>query len=79
MLILTELDRTPGTVGQIAERVGVAQPTASVHIRQLREAGLLEATRDGGSTSYRVQRSQVREALRSAHEALLPEVVSIGR
>jgi len=79
VLILTELDRTPATVGQIAERVGVAQPTASVHVRQLREAGLLHATREGSSTSYRVQRSRVREALRSAHEALLPEVLSTGR
>jgi DNA-binding HxlR family transcriptional regulator len=72
VLILTELDRTPATVGQIAERVGVAQPTASVHVRQLREAGLLVATRDGASSSYRVERSRLRQALQSAHEALLP-------
>jgi DNA-binding transcriptional ArsR family regulator len=72
VLILTELDRTPATVGEIAQRVGVAQPTASVHVRQLREAGLLTAMRDGASSSYRVERSRLREALRSAHEALLP-------
>ena len=72
VLILTELDRTPATVGEIAQRVGVAQPTASVHVRQLREAGLLTATRDGASSSYRVERARVREALQSAHDALLP-------
>jgi DNA-binding transcriptional ArsR family regulator len=72
VLILTELDRTPATVGEIAERVGVAQPTASVHVRQLREAGLLVATRDGASSSYRVERSRLREALKGAHDALLP-------
>lgn len=72
VLILTELDREPGTVGEIALRVGVAQPTASVHVRQLREAGLLEATRDGGSSSYRVERHRLRAALQSAHDALLP-------
>ncbi len=72
VLILTELDREPATVGEIALRVGVAQPTASVHIRQLREAGLLEATRDGNSSSYRVERSRLRAALQSAHDALLP-------
>ena len=72
VLILTELDRTPATVGQIAERVGVAQPTASVHVRQLREAGLLSATRDGSSTSYRVERLRLREALQGAQDALLP-------
>jgi DNA-binding transcriptional ArsR family regulator len=72
VLILTELDRAPATVGEIALRVGVAQPTASVHVRQLREAGLLEATRDGSSSTYRVERSRVREALQGAHDALLP-------
>jgi DNA-binding transcriptional ArsR family regulator len=72
VLILTELDRSPATVGEIAQRVGVAQPTASVHVRQLREAGLLEATRDGNSSSYRVERSRLRAALQGAHDALLP-------
>ncbi len=72
VLILTELDRAPSTVGEIAERVGVAQPTASVHVRQLREAGLLVATRAGSSTSYRVERHRLREALQSAQESLLP-------
>ena len=72
VLILTELDRTPATVGEIAERVGVAQPTASVHVRQLREAGILRATRDGASSTYTVDRTRVREAPQSAHEALLP-------
>jgi DNA-binding transcriptional ArsR family regulator len=72
VLILTELDREPGTVGEIAQRVGVAQPTASVHVRQLREAGLLESTREGNSSSYRVDRRTLRAALQSAHDALLP-------
>ena len=72
LLILTELDRTPATVGEIAERVGVAQPTASVHVRQLRESGLLRATRDGASSTYAVDRARVRDALQSAHDALLP-------
>jgi DNA-binding transcriptional ArsR family regulator len=72
VLILTELERSPATVGEIARRVGVAQPTASVHVRQLREAGLLAATREGASSSYRVERARVREALDGAHDALLP-------
>jgi DNA-binding transcriptional ArsR family regulator len=72
VLILTELERSPATVGEIARRVGVAQPTASVHVRQLREAGLLTATREGTSSSYRVERGRVREALDGAHDALLP-------
>ncbi|HEY3613642.1 MAG TPA: metalloregulator ArsR/SmtB family transcription factor [Gaiellales bacterium] len=73
LLILTELDREAATVGEIAQRVGVAQPTASVHVRQLREAGLLTATRDGASSSYAVERARVREVLEGAHDALLGE------
>ena len=76
VLILTELDRKPATVGEIAERVGIAQPTASVHVRQLREAGLLVATRDGASSSYRVERPRLRESLRSAQDALLPALTT---
>ena len=73
VLILTELDRTPATVGEIAERVGVAQPTASVHVRQLREAGLLlSAPATAPARATRVERARVREALQSAHDALLP-------
>jgi DNA-binding transcriptional ArsR family regulator len=72
VLILTELERSPATVGEIAQRVGVAQPTASVHVRQLRDAGLLMATREGASSSYRVDRTRVRDALENAHDALLP-------
>jgi DNA-binding transcriptional ArsR family regulator len=78
VLILTELDRTPATVGEIAHRVGVAQPTASVHVRQLREAGLLTATRDGASSRYGVERARLREALERAHQALLPELSPTG-
>ena len=90
VLILTELDRKPATVGEIAERVGVAQPTASVHVRQLREAGLLVATRDGASSSYRVERPRcarrcaaprTRSCRRSLREADEPShaVASEGR
>ncbi|MDX6568260.1 MAG: hypothetical protein QOH15_838 [Gaiellales bacterium] len=79
VLILTELDREPGTVSEIALRVGVAQPTASVHVRQLREAGLLEATREGSSSSYRVERHKLRATLQSAHDALLPAADLTGR
>jgi ArsR family transcriptional regulator, arsenate/arsenite/antimonite-responsive transcriptional repressor len=80
VLILTELDRQPATVGEIAQRVGIAQPTASVHVRQLRDAGLLETTRTGASASYGVDRDRLRDALQSAHDALLPagELLTMG-
>jgi DNA-binding transcriptional ArsR family regulator len=71
VLILGELDREPSTVGDTARRVGVAQPTASVHVRQLRDAGLLEAHRDGSRTLYRVRRDRLHRMIDDARECLL--------
>ncbi|MGL5859480.1 MAG: ArsR/SmtB family transcription factor [Angustibacter sp.] len=71
LLILTELDRTPSTVGDIARAVGVAQPTASVHVRQLRDAGLLATTREGGTVRYRTRTSAIRTLLDDASGTLL--------
>jgi ArsR family transcriptional regulator len=41
------------TVNQVAELVGVGQPTASEHLAVLRRAGLLTATREGKEVYYR--------------------------
>lgn len=71
LFILTELERTPATVGEIARRVNVAQPTASVHVKQLREAGFVTGIREGGGTVYRVQRERVRQVLDAARDATL--------
>jgi DNA-binding transcriptional ArsR family regulator len=44
----------------------------------LRDAGLVTATREGASSTYRVERSRLQEALRGAHDALLPELTPTG-
>lgn len=72
IVILDELDRQPATVGETAQRVGIAQPTASAHLRQLRDAGLIEAHRDGQRTVYRVQRDHVERVIDQAREWMLP-------
>ncbi len=38
--------------GDIAERLGIAPPTLSFHLAQLRQAGLLHMRRDGRSLIY---------------------------
>src|SRR5260221_11080477 len=38
--------------GQIAERLGIAAPTLSFHLAQLRHAGLIQMRRDGRSLIY---------------------------
>ncbi len=71
VLILGELDGEPMTVGETARRVGIAQPTASVHVRQLRDAGLLEAHRDGSRTVYHVRRDRVELLIDDARGCIL--------
>jgi DNA-binding transcriptional ArsR family regulator len=38
--------------GEIAQRLGLAGPTASFHLKELRQAGLLAQRRDGRSLIY---------------------------
>jgi DNA-binding transcriptional ArsR family regulator len=41
------------SVGEIADSVGIAQPTATEHLRVLRDAGLARERRDGTRRFYR--------------------------
>jgi len=41
---------------ELAPAVGVSEPTASHHLKQLREAGLVEGTKVGTNVYYRAQR-----------------------
>lgn len=45
--ILAVVREGPRPVGEIAERVGLSQQTASHHLGVLRSAGLASSTRDG--------------------------------
>ncbi len=54
LTILAQLAAQPSSVSDLARTLHIAQPTASVHLRQLREAGLVSVVRDGSRTTYRV-------------------------
>lgn len=54
-LVLTNAEAGACTC-DLAPAVGVGEPTVSHHIKQLREAGLVEATRQGVNTYYRPKR-----------------------
>jgi ArsR family transcriptional regulator, arsenate/arsenite/antimonite-responsive transcriptional repressor len=71
LMILSMLDQNPGGVGEVAKQVGVAQPTASVHIRQLRDAGLLTPERTGNVVRYRTNAEQLRAVLSEAQRTLV--------
>ncbi len=64
LMLLYTLDEQPHTVGELAELIGVPQPAASRHLRQLRERGLVRATRQGASVEYAIEDPRLIEALR---------------
>lgn len=48
LALLHYLSVTPSTVGDLASSFGLAQPTISMHMKSLRETGLVRAERHGG-------------------------------
>lgn len=65
------------SVGELAEELGVTQPTVSHHLAVLREAGLVHVRPDGRQTFYTLNQDRValccgRLALRFAPEVADP-------
>lgn len=52
LAILVYLARSPTTVTDLARIFDLAQPTVSAHLKQLREAGLVDGGREDGRTDY---------------------------
>jgi DNA-binding transcriptional ArsR family regulator len=70
VLILTLLSTTSMSVGELVEELQLSQPTISVHVRHLREAGLLDVRREGGRTVYSTTPERVDAVLDGARTAL---------
>ena len=70
VLIVALLTNSSLSVGDLVEELKLSQPTISVHVRQLREAGLLEVRRDGGRTLYSTSPQRVEALLDEARSAL---------
>jgi DNA-binding transcriptional ArsR family regulator len=65
LAILAHLAARPARITDVARSFGISQPTASVHFRVLRDAGLVAAERREGQVLYSADRGRV--------EALLDE------
>lgn len=61
--ILELLKRRSMTAGEIAERFDVSKPTLSGHFAKLRDAGLIQADRNGTSITYSLNMSVLEEVL----------------
>lgn len=71
LAILAYLADTPASVTELAEAFSLAQPTISAHLRQLREAELLEARNEGPRTRYVVSAARLDRLLAEARQQIL--------
>lgn len=63
ILILYALSENSLNVSDLADYLGLPQPTASRHLKLLRERGLVTARRDGTSVYYELTDARVIQAL----------------
>ena len=76
LAILFELLRThhhAATVTELASLFSLSQPTVSVHVKLLREAGLIKADREGNQVHYHAEESTIRAYMDEALEEILRE------
>ena len=59
--ILDALAAGERSVGELVERLGVAQPVVSKHLRVLREVGLVRVRDEGRQRFYRLDAAPLRE------------------
>lgn len=64
--LLSALLWDPSNISCLAERFELAQPTVSVHMKALREAGLVEFEKIGGSTLYSTTDERIRQVVEDA-------------
>ncbi len=63
ILILYTLDGATYNVNDLAEVLGLPQPTTSRHLKILRERGMVTAHRDGQSVYYTLADKRITQAL----------------
>jgi DNA-binding transcriptional ArsR family regulator len=63
LTILSQLSAGPAGVSELARTLHIAQPTASVHLRRLKEAGLVGMERRGARSVYSARPAAVEDLL----------------
>ena len=61
--VLQLLRERPMTAGELAEQFDVSKPTMSAHFGVLKEANLIEASKEGRTITYRIKMSVLEEAM----------------
>ena len=68
--VLALLRERPLSAGALADQFDVSKPTMSAHFAVLREAGLIDATKQGKTIIYRLKMSVLEEALMGLAQAV---------
>lgn len=68
--VLQLLRRRPMSAGELSEHFAVSRPTMSAHFSVLREAGLIDADKQGTTITYRIKLSVLEDALLGFSHAL---------
>ncbi len=76
ILILYTLNDKPSNVSDIAEALGISQPTASRHLNLLRERGLVTAKREGQSVVNTLADDRIIQALDLLRQVLASNLQS---
>lgn len=63
ILILYALQSRPANVTELTQDVGTSQPTASRHLKVLRDRGLVRTTRQGTTVQYELADTRLIQAL----------------
>ena len=71
VLVLIDLLTRESSVGELARRLDLAQPTVSTHVRQLVTAGLVSPLKRGARTLYQADRRRVQGLLDDIASVLL--------
>jgi len=76
ILMLYALSDKPRNVSELAEELGISQPTASRHLNLLRERGLVTARRGGQSVVNTLADDRIIQALDLLREVLASNLQS---
>ena len=76
ILMLYALSEKPRNVSELAEELGISQPTASRHLNLLRERGLVTAKREGQSVVNTLADERIIQALDLLREVLASNLQS---
>jgi len=61
--VLELLRQRPMSAGELSDHFAVSKPTMSAHFAVLREAGLIDAAKQGATITYRLKLSVLEDAL----------------